>query len=98
MDRDLNNPGASAIGCIQYEGGCTGVLTGANDLSPLPLAMGKMFAGTLNYKLNPFITFSLEQSIYATRLQDGLNLYSIAGVASNEWQDHRTEFGPIFTF
>ncbi|HUO33313.1 MAG TPA: hypothetical protein VMU80_29135 [Bryobacteraceae bacterium] len=98
VDRDLNNPGATGIGCIQSEGVCTGVLTGANDSSPLPLAMGKMFAGTLNYKLNPFITFSLEQSIYATRLQDGLNLYSIAGVASNEWQDHRTEFGPIFTF
>jgi hypothetical protein len=67
-------------------------------LSPLPLLMGKMFAGTLNYKLNPYITFSFEQSIYATRLADHLDLYNIAGKASNEWQDHRTEFGPIFTF
>jgi len=25
-------------------------------------------------------------------------LYTIAGQPSNEWQDHRTEFGPIFTF
>jgi len=24
--------------------------------------------------------------------------YTIAGHPSNEWQDHRTEFGPIFTF
>jgi hypothetical protein len=29
---------------------------------------------------------------------DGDKLYDIAGTPSNEWQDHRTEFGPIFTF
>ena len=86
MNRDINNPGFAANGGV------------ANSLSPLPLLMGKMFAGTLNYKLNPYITFSFEQSIYATRLADHLDLYNIAGKASNEWQDHRTEFGPIFTF
>jgi hypothetical protein len=86
VNRDINNPGFAANGGV------------ANSLSPLPLLMGKMFAGTLNYKLNPYITFSFEQSIYATRLADHLDLYNIAGKASNEWQDHRTEFGPIFTF
>jgi hypothetical protein len=30
--------------------------------------------------------------------EDHLTLYTIAGSPSNEWQDHRTEFGPIFTF
>jgi len=60
---------------------------------------------TLYYKLNQWASFGFEQSIYASRLAgnitDGLwsgIAYSIAGKASNEWQDHRTEFGPIFTF
>ena len=70
----------------------------ANSLAPLPLLMGKLAAATLYYKLNPNVTFGFEQSIYATRLADRLTLYEIAGQASNEWQDHRTEFGPIFTF
>jgi hypothetical protein len=81
--RDINDPGYTA---------------NANTLSPLPLAMGKMFAGTLYYKVNPYVTFGFEQSVYATRLANQLTLYSIAGQPSNEWQDHRTEFGPIFTF
>jgi hypothetical protein len=59
--------------------------------------MGKLFAGTLYYKVNPYVTFGFEQSIYATRLAPGLD-YTIAGQPDNEWQDHRTEFGPIFTF
>lgn len=83
VDRDLNNAGFSAS---------------VNSLSPLPLSMGKLGAATLYYKVNPWCTFGFEQSIYATRLADGANGYTIAGVASNEWQDHRTEFGPIFTF
>jgi hypothetical protein len=69
----------------------------ANVLSPLPLLMGKVFAATLYYKVNPWCTFGFEQSVYATRLAPGVN-YSIAGSPSNEWQDHRTEFGPVFTF
>jgi hypothetical protein len=69
----------------------------ANVLSPLPLLMGKVAAATLYYKVNPWCTFGFEQSIYSTRLAPGLN-YMIAGVPSNEWQDHRTEFGPVFTF
>jgi len=83
VDRDLNNPYYTA---------------NANTLSPLPLAMGKMAALSLYYKLNPYISFGYEQSIYATRLADHLDLYNIAGIPSNEWQDHRSEFGPIFTF
>ena len=64
----------------------------------LPMSMGKVGALTLYYKLNPWATFAFEQSVYATRLEDHLTLYEIAGSPSNEWQDHRTEFGPIFTF
>jgi hypothetical protein len=63
----------------------------------LPLLYGKMAVGTLYYKLNPYVTFGFEQSLYATRLKSGVD-YTIAGNPSNEWQDHRTEFGPIFTF
>ena len=70
----------------------------ANSLSPLPLLMGKLTAATLYYKVNPYITFGFEQSLYATRMKDGLPLYVIGGKPSNEWQDHRSEFGPIFTF
>lgn len=70
----------------------------ANVLSPLPLSMGKLTAATLYYKLNPYVTFGFEQSIYATRIKDGAPGYIIAGKPSNEWQDHRSEFGPIFTF
>ncbi|HEY6303488.1 MAG TPA: hypothetical protein VIX14_10515 [Terriglobales bacterium] len=83
VNRDLNNPYFTK---------------NANTLSPLPLLMGKMFAATLYYKLNPYITFGFEQSVYATRLEDHLTLYNIAGTPSNEWQDHRSEFGPIFSF
>ncbi len=70
----------------------------ANILAPLPLSMGKLSAATLYYKVNPYLTFGFEQSIYATRIKDGLPGYTIAGKPSNEWQDHRSEFGPIFTF
>lgn len=87
VDRDLNNPGYVA-----------GLGPSANVLSPLPLLMGKSAILTLNYKFNNWCGFSLEQSIYATRIFDHANAYTIAGVPSNEWQDHRTEFGPIFTF
>ena len=89
VHRDLLNP--------------SGGINAANVLSPLPLRMGKLTAVTLYYKLNPYVSFGFEQSIYATRLDPqysigGLGNYVIAGKVSNEWQDHRTEFGPIFTF
>ena len=82
--RDITNPNFAAS---------------VNSLSPLPLSMGKLAAATLYYKVNPWCTFGFEQSIYATRLDAATGAaYTIAGVTSNEWQDHRTEFGPIFTF
>jgi hypothetical protein len=75
-----------------------GFTTNANTAAPLPLSMGTLGAATLYYKFNPNITFGFEQSIYATRIKDGLPAYVIAGKPSNEWIDHRSEFGPIFTF
>jgi hypothetical protein len=82
VHRDLTNPNAGAV---------------ANTLSPLPLLMGKVFAATLYYKVNPWCSFAVEESVYGTRLAPGID-YTIAGSPSNLWQDHRTEFGPIFTF
>jgi len=61
-----------------------------------------MAIATLNYRFNNWCQFSFEQSVYANRLDPnsptGLTEYVIAGVPSHEWQDHRTEFGPTFTF
>ena len=84
-DRDLNNPGYVAAD----NGGGT---------APLPMLMGKTAIGTVYYKFNNWCQFAFEQSVYATRMKDGLTIYTIAGQPSNEWQDHRSEFGPIFTF
>ncbi len=89
VHRDLTNPSYAAS---------------VNTLSPLPLLMGKMAAVTLFYKFNTWCQFGFEQSVYATRLAPRLDLYVIGTNPSggprfsNEWQDHRTEFGPIFTF
>jgi hypothetical protein len=92
-NRDLNNP--SGTFCF-IPGNC--LPFSANSVSPLPMAMGKTFIGTLYYKFNTWCQFAFEQSVYGTRIMDRDPFYTIAGVPSNEWQDHRTEFGPIFTF
>jgi hypothetical protein len=62
------------------------------------MSMGKSAIGTLYYKFNNWCSFGFEQSVYATRIYNHIPLYVIAGQPSNEWQDHRSEFGPIFTF
>jgi hypothetical protein len=82
---------ASGIGCAASDGS-------ASCSGGLPMSMGKSAIGTLYYKFNNWCSFGFEQSVYATRIRDNVPLYTIAGQASNEWQDHRTEFGPIFTF
>ena len=106
VDRDLQhlvNGTAPTIACspgtvvsgTYVNGTCTGAESVA---SPLPMAMGKAAIATLNYKFNNWCQFGFEQSVYATRMLDHAKIYTIAGAPSNEWQDHRTEFGPIFTF
>jgi len=97
VNRDLNNPSGTFCG---IPGNCNAVaaVNNPNNAAPLPLLMGKSAVATLNYKFNNWCGFSFEQSIYATRVYDKVPLYVIAGNPSNEWQDHRTEFGPIFTF
>jgi hypothetical protein len=93
-NRDLNNP--SGTFCT-VANDCT-PFSSVNSVAPLPMSMGKTFVGTLYYKFNNWCQFAFEQSVYATRAMDHITLYTIAGNPSNEWQDHRSEFGPIFTF
>lgn len=57
-----------------------------------------MAFGTLNYSLNKWVTFSGEQSLYTTHANPEQALPLYRGVPSREWNDVRTEFGPIFTF
>ncbi len=83
---------ANGLGCVSADG-----LTGCNG--GLPLAQGRLFAGTIYYKLNAFTTFAFEQSQYQTTLLPDIGpAYVIAGQAANKWKNQRTEFGPIFTF
>ncbi len=59
-------------------------------------------AATLNWKMNNLVTFTWEQSYYRTRAvgdPTGVAPFPIyRGVPSRQWQDIRTEIGPIFSF
>jgi hypothetical protein len=57
-----------------------------------------MAVGTLSYSLNKWTTFSFEQSLYTTHANPEQPLPLFRGVASREWNDIRSEFGPTFTF
>jgi len=57
-----------------------------------------MTLGTLNYKFNRWLSFSYEQSIFATHANPELPLPLFKGVPSKEWKDVREEGGPIFFF
>lgn len=62
---------------------------------------GDIFAGTLQYKLNSFVTFFFEQSLYRTRaipLTATGAFPLFAGRPMREINDRRTEIGPVFTF
>jgi hypothetical protein len=62
---------------------------------------GDMGAGTLQYKLNSWVTFVAEESLYRTRatpLNATGNFPLFQGRPMREWKDFRSEFGPILTF
>lgn len=67
--------------------------TGARHKSPL-------YAGTLYYKLNNWVTFAFEQSLYETDAVPGPTgaLPLFRGIPSRTWRDLRSEGGTIFTF
>jgi hypothetical protein len=62
-----------------------------------------VFMSSLQYKLNAFVTFALEESLFRTRAANssrfdfgGLPLFR--GIPSRETHDIRSEFATIFTF
>src|SRR5579872_4374745 len=60
-------------------------------------------AATLFYRLNPWVQFGFEESLYSSySLPNNAGVFtpntSVAGVPSRTWRDLRSEFGPIFTF
>jgi len=57
-----------------------------------------MAVGTLNYNMNRWISFSLEESLYTTHANPEVAKPLFKGVPSREWNDVRMEFGPIFNF
>ena len=62
---------------------------------------GDLGAGTLQYKINNFVSFIVEESLYRTRAipLTATGLFpSFAGRPMREWKDFRSEFGPLFTF
>ncbi|HLJ30557.1 MAG TPA: hypothetical protein VKY85_27885 [Candidatus Angelobacter sp.] len=62
---------------------------------------GDVAAGTLQYKLNNYLTFVVEESLYRTRALPltATGLFpAFAGRPMREWKDVRSEIGPLFTF
>jgi len=62
-----------------------------------------LFSGNLQYKLNSFVTFALEEGLYRTRaannsLLDFGGLPPLRGIPSREAHNIRSEFATIFTF
>jgi len=58
-----------------------------------------MTVGTLNYKLNRWVSFSYEQSLYRTRADTRTAERPLfEGIPQHEWRDLRSEGGVIFSF
>jgi len=58
-----------------------------------------MTVGTLNYKLNRWVSFAYEQSLYRTRADTRtVELPLFEGIPQHEWRDLRSEGGVIFSF
>ncbi|WP_420239441.1 hypothetical protein ACOBR2_07690 [Telmatobacter bradus] len=65
----------------------------------IPMIGSEFIGATLNYKINPWCTFSFEQTHYGSRAVPELGkFWTIAGTPSRIWQDQRSEFGPVFNF
>jgi len=70
-------------------------------------ARSDMSVGTLNYKLNKWVSFAFEQSLYRTRANTATDINPATGlprfplfegVPQHEWRDVRSEGGVIFSF
>ena len=75
-----------------------------NDLLHISTVAGSrsrsdMTVGTLNYKLNRWVSFSYEQSLYRTRADTRTAERPLfEGIPQHEWRDLRSEGGVIFSF
>jgi hypothetical protein len=62
-------------------------------------ARSDMTVGTLNYKLNKWVSFSFEESLYRTRANTAVPDFPLfMGLHQHEWRDLRSEGGAIFSF
>jgi hypothetical protein len=62
-------------------------------------ARSDMSVGSLQYKLNSWVTFAFEESLYRTRANTAAaGLPVFMGIPQHEWKDLRSEGGTIFTF
>jgi len=62
-----------------------------------------MLAFSVFYKMNPWVQIAFEQSLYKSNaLPNAAGAFtsatSVSGAPTGVWKDHRSEFGPIFTF
>ena len=58
-----------------------------------------MSVGTLNYKINKWVSFSFEESLYRTRANTAVPDFPLfMGLPQHEWKDLRSEGGAIFSF
>jgi hypothetical protein len=70
----------------------------ANPASGNTRNKSDLAAATLYYKLNQFVSFSFEESMYRTRAVRGLPPPLWMGKPAASWHDLRSEIGTIFTF
>ncbi|HTW24373.1 MAG TPA: hypothetical protein VMD78_12280, partial [Candidatus Baltobacteraceae bacterium] len=62
-------------------------------------ARSDMSVGTVYYKLNNWVSFAYEQSLYRTRANTAASAFPLfMGEPQHEWKDFRSEGGTIFTF
>jgi hypothetical protein len=97
MDPEGRNAGWSLYGMYGTDQANT------NDLAKAApggsRARSDMTVGTLNYKLNKWVSFSFEQSLYRTRANTAVpTLPLFMGLHQHEWRDLRSEGGAIFSF
>jgi len=62
---------------------------------------GDLAAGSIQYKMNNYLTFVVEESLYRTRALPltATGLFpAFAGRPMREWKDFRSEIGPLFSF
>ena len=73
------------------------VLTATGAANNNGRGRGDLFSAQMQYKMNPFVTFAWEQSLYRTRTLTSVGSL-FAGKLTREQNNVRSEIGTIFTF